>query len=59
MENERKKMLDRMGEIQRVLSSLGYEVVGFEISHEGSLVVKLDWFTAPSLSSAPSESSPL
>jgi len=58
MENERKKMLDRIGEIQRVLSSLGYEVVGFEISREGSLAVKLDWFPAPSLSPVPSESSP-
>jgi len=59
MENERKKMLARMDDIQQALSSLGYEVVGFDITPEGSLVVKLDWFAAPSQSLEPSESSPL
>jgi len=59
MENERKKMLARMDDIQQALSSLGYEIVGFDISRKGLLVVKLDWFTAPSQSPVPSESSPL
>ena len=52
-------MLARMDDIQQALSSLGYEIVGFDISRKGLLVVKLDWFTAPSQSPVPSESSPL
>ena len=54
MENERKKMLDRIGEIQRVLSSLGYEVVGFDRPLDEPLTIKLDWFTVPPQTHEPS-----
>jgi len=50
MENERTEMLERIGEIQRALKPLGYEIVGFDTPLGEPLVIKLGWFTAPSQS---------
>jgi len=50
MEGEKKEMLDRIGEIQRALKPLGYEIVGFDTPLEEPLIIKLGWLTVPSQS---------